>query len=92
MSFEVTGANLLFLLLKNDYVILFLTVKAGLSNTFNSSRKNVIEFKSVFYFFFLHVENNAIYQNQLSELRVFKWCAYYSTRKAMNDFTCRHKS
>lgn len=41
MSFEVTGANLLFRLSMNGFLIFFLhvTVKAGLSNTFYSSRK-----------------------------------------------------
>lgn len=41
MSFEVTGANLLFRLSRNGFLIFFLheTVKAGLSNTFYSSRK-----------------------------------------------------
>lgn len=65
MSFEVTGANLLFRLSMNGFLIFFLhvTVKAGLSNTFYSSRKNVIEFRSGFFFItFLHVENNKIYQ------------------------------
>lgn len=64
MSFEVTGANLLFRLSMNGFLIFFLhvTVKAGLSNTFYSSRKNVIEFRSGFFITFLHVENNKIYQ------------------------------
>lgn len=41
MSFEVTGENLLFRLSMNGFLIFFLhvTVKAGLSNTFYSSRK-----------------------------------------------------
>lgn len=43
MSFEVTGANLLFRLSMNGFLIFFLhvTVKAGLSNTFYSSRKKL---------------------------------------------------
>lgn len=45
MFFKVSGANLLLRLSKNEYVILFLTVKAGPSNTFNSSRKNIIKVK-----------------------------------------------
>lgn len=54
MSFEVTGANLLFRLSMNGFLIFFLhvTVKAGLSNTFYSSRKKrnkIIEFRSGFF-------------------------------------------
>lgn len=51
MSFEVTGANLLFRLSMNGFLIFFLhvTVKAGLSIPSIHQEKNVIEFRSGFF-------------------------------------------